>query len=68
MRLAAGNVRNGAMHAAAMVFVPELEAILSPPVQREGMLIQSSNILASSRSNHQHLKANTHIAGGDVSP
>ena len=30
---AAGNVRNCANHAAAMVMVPELEAILSPPVQ-----------------------------------
>jgi len=33
MRLAAGNIRNWAMHAAAMAFVPELEATLSPPVQ-----------------------------------
>ena len=36
VRLAAGNVRNWATHAAAMAFVPELEATLSPPVQREG--------------------------------
>ena len=33
MRLAAGNIRNCAMHAAAMDIVPELEATLSPPVQ-----------------------------------
>jgi len=59
MRLAAGNVRNGAMHAAAMDFVPELEATLSPPAQREGMLIQSRNILASSRSNYQHHNTGT---------
>ena len=32
-RFAAGNFRNCANHAAAMVIVPELEAILSPPVQ-----------------------------------
>ena len=32
VRLAAGNVRNCANHAAAMVMVLELEAILSPPV------------------------------------
>ena len=31
MRLATGNIRNCAIHAAAMVMVPELEAILSPP-------------------------------------
>jgi len=43
MRFAAGNIRNWANHAAAMEFVPELEAKLSPPVHREGMLIQSSN-------------------------
>jgi len=66
MRFAAGNIRNGAMHAAAMAFVPELDANLSPPVQREGMLIQSSNILASSGSNHQHHKASTRFAGRDV--
>jgi len=65
MRLAAGNVRNCATHAAAMEFVPELEAKLSPPVQREGMLIQSRNILASNRSNHLHHKASTHFAGRD---
>ena len=40
VRLEAGNVRNCARHAAAMVIVPKLEAILSPPVHREGMLIQ----------------------------
>jgi len=56
MRLATGNIRNCAMHAAAMEFVPELEAKLSPPVQREGMLNQSRNILVSSGSNHQHHK------------
>ena len=33
MRLATGNIRNCAIHAAAMVIVPKLEAILSPPVQ-----------------------------------
>ena len=38
IRLAAGNVRNGANHVAAMVVVPELEATLSPPVQRDGLL------------------------------
>ena len=32
-RLAAGNVRTCANHAAAMAMVPELDAILSPPVQ-----------------------------------
>ena len=51
MRLAAGNVRNRGRHAAAMAFVPELDAELSPPVQREGMLIQSRNIDVSSSSN-----------------
>jgi len=66
MRLATGNVRNGATHAAAMEFVPELEAELSPPVQREGTLIQSRNILASSSSNHQHHKASTRFAGRDL--
>jgi len=50
VRLAAGNIRNCANHAAAMEYIPELEAKLSPPVQREGMLIQSRNILASSCS------------------
>ena len=49
MRLAAGNIRNWAMHAAAMEFVPELEATLSPPVQREGMLIQSRTICITSQ-------------------
>ena len=68
MRLAAGNFRNCANHAAAMEFVPELEAKLSPPVQREGILSQSRNILASSSSNHQHHKASTLFAGEDVSP
>ena len=33
VRLAAGNVRTCAMHAAAMAMDPELEAIRSPPVQ-----------------------------------
>ena len=33
MRLAADNFRNCAIHAAAMAMLPELEAILSPPVQ-----------------------------------
>jgi len=42
MRLATGNIRNWAIHAAAMVNVPELEAKLSPPVQREGVPIQSN--------------------------
>jgi hypothetical protein len=65
MRLAAGNVRNCAMHAAAMEFVAELEAKLSPPDQRESMLSQSSNIDASSGSNHQHHKASTHFAGSN---
>jgi len=65
MRLAAGNIRNCAMHAAAMEFVPELEANLSPPFQREGMLIQSRNILASSRSSRLHHNASTHFAGSD---
>ena len=32
VRIAAGNFRTCAIHAAAMEFVPELEAILSPPV------------------------------------
>jgi len=59
MRLAAGNVRNCATHAAAMVFALELEAKLSPPVQREGMFIHSSS------SSHQHHKASTHFAGRD---
>ncbi len=63
MRLAAGNVRNCAMHAVAMEFVPELEAKLSPPDPREGMLIQFRNILASSSSNHLHHNASTHFAG-----
>ena len=67
MRLAAGNIRNCATHAAAMAFVPELDAELSPPVQREGMLIQTRNILASSSSKHQHHKASTHFAGRDHS-
>jgi len=67
MPLAAGNVRNWAMHAAAMVIVPELEAELSPPRQREGTLIQSSNMKVSRSSNHQHHKASTHFAGCDVS-
>jgi len=44
MRLASGNIRNCVIHAAAMEFVPGLEATLSPPVQREGMLIQSRTI------------------------
>jgi len=65
MRLAAGNIRNCATHAAAMEFAPELEATLSPPVQREGMLIQSRNILASSRSSRLHHNASTHFAGRD---
>jgi len=65
MRLAAGNFRNCAMHAAAMEFVPELDAELSPPAQREGMLIQSRNIDASSSSNRQHHNASTHFAGRD---
>jgi len=65
MRLATGNIRNCATHAAAMEFVPDLEAKLSPPVQREGMLIQYRNILASSSSSHQHHNASTHFAGGD---
>ncbi len=38
MRLASGNVRNCAKHAAAIVIIPELEAKLSPPVQREGTI------------------------------
>jgi len=65
MRFAAGNVRNCANHAAAMGFVRELEANLSPPAQRESMLIQSRYILASSRSNHLHYNASTHFAGRD---
>jgi len=65
MRLATGNFRTCAMHAAAKEFVAELEATLSPPDQRESMLIQSSTILASSRSNHLHNKASTHFAGRD---
>jgi len=63
MRLAAGNVRNRGRHAAAMAFVPELDAELSPPVHREGILIQSRNILASSRSSRLHHNASTHFAG-----
>jgi len=35
----AGNSDHCARHAAAMVYVLELEAKLSPPVQREGTLI-----------------------------
>ena len=62
-RLAACNIRNCATHAAAMEFAPELEATLSPPVQGEGMLIQSRNILASSSLIHQHHKASTRFAG-----
>jgi len=65
MRLASGNIRNCATHAAAMEFIPELEAELSPPDQREGMLIQARIILASSSSNHLHHKASTHFAGRD---
>jgi len=65
MRLASGNIRNCVIHAAAMEFVPELEAELSPPVQRECMLIQSSNIDASSSSNLQLYRASTHFAGSD---
>jgi len=65
VRLESGNLRIRAMHAAAMEFVPELEANLSPPVQRDGMLIQSRNILASSRSNHLHHNASNHFAGRD---
>jgi len=65
MRLAAGNIRNCANHAAAMAFFLELDATLSPPAQREGMLIQSQNILASSRSDHLHHKASTHFAGSN---
>jgi len=68
MRLAAGNVRNCAKHAAAMELVPELEANLSPPEQREGTLIRSRNINVSRSSNHQHRKASTHFAGREVSP
>jgi len=49
--------------AAAMAHAPELEATLSPPAHREGMLIQSRNILASSSSSHQHHNASTHFAG-----
>jgi len=67
MRLAAGNIRNCATHAAAMEFVLELEANLSPPVQRDGMLNHSNNVDASSASNNQHHKASTHFAGRDVS-
>jgi len=65
MRLAAGNIRNCATHAAAMEFAPDLEAKLSPPVQREGMLIQSNIMNVSSISNHQHHKASTHFAGSN---
>ena len=44
MRLAAGNFRTCAIHAAAMVIVPELEALLSPPVQCSfGAKARSSN-------------------------
>jgi len=67
MRLAAGNIRNCATHAAAMEFAPELEAELSPPVQCEGMLIQSRNMNVSGNSNHHHHNARTRFAGGDVS-
>ena len=49
-----------------MVCIPELEATLSLPGQREGMPIQSRNILASSQSNRQHHKASTRFAGRDV--
>jgi len=42
-----------------------LNANQSPPVQREGMFIQSRNILASSRSNHLHHNASNHFAGRD---
>jgi len=65
MCLASGNIRNCATHAAAMEFVPELKANLSPPVQREGMFIQSDNILATSRSNYQHHNTGTQFAGRD---
>jgi len=64
-RFRAGNFGGWARHAAAMVFIPELEANLSPPVQYEGTLIQSSNILASSSSSQQHHKESTHFAGRD---
>jgi len=65
MRLAAGNIRNCATHAAAMEFAPELEAKLSPPVQREGMLSQPSNTRASSSSSQQHHMASTRFTGCD---
>jgi len=67
MRLAAGNIRNCAMHAAAMEFVFELEATLSPPEHRESMPIQSNNWSGSSSSNHLHHKASTPFAGRNVS-
>ena len=61
----ADNSNHRARHAAAMVFIPELEANLSPPVQYEGMLNLSSNARASSISNHQRHTASTHFAGSD---
>jgi len=64
-RLAACNIRNCATHAAAMEFVLELAAILSPPVQSEGTLIQLDNMSASSRSNHLQHYASTHFAGSN---
>ena len=45
---AAGNFRNCAMHAAAMAMVPELEAILSPPVQCSISAKERSSVLATS--------------------
>jgi len=65
MRFVSGNIRSCANHAAAMAFVPELEATLTPPDQREGTLIDSSTARATSSSNHQHHKASTHIAGSN---
>jgi hypothetical protein len=67
MRLATGNIRNCAMHAAAMEFPPRLEATLTPPFQCEGTLIQSNNTSASGSWNHQHHCASTHFAGRGVS-
>ena len=45
---AAGNFRNCANHAAAMVIVPELEAILSPPFNVSISANERSSVLATS--------------------
>ena len=65
MRLAAGNVRNCATHAAATVVIASLETVVSPPFQREGKRKLSE--LSCVPFSLSFLRPSTHLAVSEIS-